>query len=223
MGNAGRYEDGVADAEPNPVERRKHPVDVLMLDPVGHLLFGHVTTETEVGDPGIGTDITQSGHDPLILEGEKAASRGFLARLGASLSQNEFAIAAALATDATVGTLGAATAITVAGTFADDAIRSRRDTGPVRIWSSLVAHNQRVNDEMRGVQYAPAAAPAAPNTPWGIPREPGMSISVTAGQMIWDADPRTLPDEDARSRLGVYGPCRCGSGHKFKFCCAGLR
>lgn len=161
---------------------------------------------------------------PLITQGERAASRGFLARLGASLSQNKFAIAAALATDVTVGTLGAATAIAVAGTFADDAIRSRRDEGPVRIWSSLVAHNQRVSDEVRGVQHAPAA-PSVEDTPWGIPREPGMSISVTAGQLIWDADPRLLADtdEDARAQLGVYGPCRCGSGRKYRFCCAGVR
>lgn len=162
---------------------------------------------------------------PLILEGEKAASRGFLARLGASLSRNKFAIATALAADATVGTLGAATAIAVAGAFADDAIGSRRDRGPVRIWSSLVAHNQHVGDELRGVQHAPASVPSSPNTPWGIPRGPGMSVSVTAGQMIWDADSRGLADtdEEARSRLGVYGPCRCGSGRKFKFCCAGLQ
>ncbi|WP_270365748.1 hypothetical protein [Microbacterium algeriense] len=183
---------------------------------------------TPVEDPAAATAYVRDQENallrPLINEGEKAASRGLLARLGASLSQNKFAIAAALATDTIVGTLGAATAITVAGTFADDAIKSRRGSGPVRIWSALVAHTQRASDEVTRVQHAPAAV-SIPGTPWGIPREPGMSISVTAGQLIWDADPRALADtdEEERSRLGVYGPCRCGSGQKFKFCCAGLR
>lgn len=173
---------------------------------------------------------------PLIAEAERGTSEGLLARLGASLTGNKYGIAAALATDATVGTVGAATALTVAGTFLDDF--SRRRKGAQRIWSSLVAHNRTAADELDGITRVPAsnanrdkaaAAEGDPATasPWGVPTQPAMSISVTAGQLIWDADPRTLVepeiDEQARSRLGVYGPCGCGSGRKHRFCCHGLQ
>lgn len=174
---------------------------------------------------------------PLIAAAEHGASEGLLTRLGASLTGNKYGIAAALAADTTLGTVGAATALTVAGTFLDDL--SRRRKGVQRIWSSLVAHNRSAADELDGVTWVPAsnesrdsAAPSevdpATASPWGVPAEPtAMSISVTAGQLIWDADPRTLVepeiDEQARYRLGVYGPCGCGSGRKNRFCCRGLK
>ncbi|MFC7925181.1 hypothetical protein [Microbacterium laevaniformans] len=173
---------------------------------------------------------------PLIQQGERAASGGFLSRLGGALSGNKWGIAAALAADMTVGTVGAATAINVGGAFLDDALR-RRPKGPHRIWSSLVRHNRSVNTELTRVTHFPASLvgvegeePVEHDTaeagPWGIPTVPSMSIAVTAGELIWDADPRNLVepviDEEQRTRLGVYGQCRCGSGRKHKFCCAGL-
>lgn len=162
---------------------------------------------------------------PLVAQGERSASRGLLGRLGATLSGNTYGIAAALAADITLGTVGAATALNAAGTLLDDAIRSRRrPAGSERIWSALVRHHQTVEDELIKVRTDPAPN-RDPN--WGIPTEPGMTISVTAGQMIWDADPRTITlteiDENERTRLGVYRPCECGSGRKYRFCCQGLR
>ncbi|MPY12224.1 hypothetical protein [Arthrobacter bussei] len=173
---------------------------------------------------------------PLIAEAERGASEGLLNRLGASLTGNKYGIAAALAADVVFGTVGAATALTVAGTFLDDLPGRRK--GPQRIWSSLVAHDRTAANELDGVTRMPASnagrdkaaaaeGDAATVSPWGVPSQEAMSISVTAGELIWDADPRTLVepeiDEQARSRLGVYGPCRCGSGRKNRFCCAGLQ
>lgn len=162
---------------------------------------------------------------PLIAQGEDAASSGYLARLGASLSANKYGITAALAADFTLGAVGPMTGLALAGTVLDElSDRRKGSAGPQRIWSSLVRHNRAAGEEMRSVQ-SEGAPSSGPN--WGIPREPGMTVAVTAGEVILDADPRTVanptPDRELRLQLGVYGPCGCGSGKKYRFCCDGLR
>lgn len=160
---------------------------------------------------------------PIIEQGEKAATTGYLGRLGASLTSNKYGIAAALATDLTLGTAGVPTAIGVAGVLLDERSRSRK-SGVQRIWSSLVKHNRTAGQEVQSIQVG---GPSKNGPNWGIPTEPSRSVTVTTGQMIVARDAPTLwnpaTDEDARARLGIYGPCRCGSGKKFKFCCAGIR
>lgn len=164
---------------------------------------------------------------PLIQQAERAGSNGFLSRLGASLTANKYGIAAALATDLVAGSFGAATATAVAGTFVDDALRHKKDRGPIRIWSSLISHHRSAKDELQCVLPQPASYKVTTSTPWGIPREPGMSYAVTSGEAIWDMDARSLAvpeiDEDRDARLGVYRQCRCGSGQKYRFCCDGLK
>ncbi|MFZ8756936.1 hypothetical protein ACO03V_05885 [Microbacterium sp. HMH0099] len=202
-----------------------------------HEVYQHTPTGDSAETDAYVRDQENALLRPLIQRGERAASGGFISRLGGALSGNKWGIAAALAADLTIGTVGAATAINVGGAFLDDAVRRRRK-GPHRIWSSLVRHNRSVNTELTHVAHLPASVagvqkmePVEPDTtkvgPWGIPAAPSMSYVVTAGELIWDADPRNLVepvvDEEQRARLGVYGQCRCGSGRKHKFCCAGLR
>ncbi len=162
---------------------------------------------------------------PLISDGENAARSGFLSRLGGSITSNKFAIATALAADATLGTLGAATGATIAGTVLDEFFRRpKAPAGPQRIWSSLVKHQRTAADEVRSVSFA---ASMHSGKHWGIPAEPSMAVTVTSGQIVWDADPTTLrtsPVGDGFSaESGPYRLCGCGSGRKYRFCCDGVK
>lgn len=159
---------------------------------------------------------------PHIDQAIQASQGGFLSRLGTAVSNNRYGIGTALAADFTLGTEGIATAAAVVGVVSDELRRARKASGPIRIWNSLVRHTSTIESELKAVRTD--LTPAAPF--WGIPPEPAMSVAVSSGQMIFDADPRSVQalvvDEDTKLKLGVYRPCECGSGRKFRFCCSGV-
>lgn len=162
---------------------------------------------------------------PPLKEAERQLSRGILGRLGAALTEGWFNIATGLAADSALGTPLLATGVGVAKTVVDATVQSRPQ-GTARIWSALVKHSRRVEQELNGVQEnngvrleSRAHAPY-----WGIPATPSMSVVVTAGMTLHEYLPPAASDSSRNGyREGAYAPCSCGSGLGFRYCCRNLR
>lgn len=161
-----------------------------------------------------------------LKEAERELSRGILGRLGAALTKGRFNIATGLAADAVLGTPLVATGIGAAKT-AVAAAADNRPQGTQRIWSALVKHSRKIEQELNGVQelagvrVESGAQSKAPY--WGIPATPSMSVAMTAGLILRDSiPPRAIELPQGGDREGAYAPCSCGSGLGFRYCCRNL-
>lgn len=154
---------------------------------------------------------------PTLRNAERLASQGILARLGVSITKNAFGIVTGLATDLVLRTGGLATVLNAAKTAADAAFSDRQDKGSQTIWTSLVRHHRQANDELSHI----VATGGPSDRGWSIPRELSMSFVVSPGAILMDFMPQ--PSAPDMSGLDVYRVCECGSGRKFKFCCASLQ
>ena len=156
---------------------------------------------------------------PTLRKAEQMASRGILGRIGASLTKNVFGIATGLATDIVLQTGGLATVLSAAKTAADASFADRPKKGSQQIWTSLVRHSRKVDDQLSNVEVTAGSTDRG----WGISREPSMSVTVSRGSILMDFMPQPPPVAGDKSESGVYRMCDCGSGRKFKFCCASLQ
>ncbi len=161
-----------------------------------------------------------------LKRAERQLSGGILGRLGAALTRGRFRIATGLAADAALGTPFLATGLGVAKTAAEAAVESRTQ-GTERIYSALVKHSRKIQQELNGVQEnngvrLQSRVGHAPY--WGIPATPSREVVVTAGLTLHEYL-RPAASDSSRSgyREGAYAPCSCGSGLAFRYCCRNLR
>jgi hypothetical protein len=162
-----------------------------------------------------------------LKEAERHLDRGVLRRLGAALTKGSFKIATGLAADAILGTPLLATSVATAKTAAEVAAENRPQ-GPQRVWNALVQHSRKVEQELTGVQERHGErvqSGAQGDVPyWGIPDTPSMSVAITAGLTLCDyMPPRHVAALERGHQEEAYGPCPCGSGLTFRYCCRNLR
>lgn len=169
-------------------------------------------------------DQEQALLSPVLERTERDVARGPIGRLGVALAGEAFSIAGGVAAGIIAGDPEAAVAAAVVGEALNVGRRVTKGKAPGdEIWRELVRHRRTVRDEVRWVKEASAAHPGPA---WGIPEEPSMSVTVLQGWLLWDSAER--PGQfDANGAPngyteGVYQPCDCKSGLKFKFCCNGV-
>lgn len=154
---------------------------------------------------------------PALNAAQRSAERGLLGRVGVGVRRSAFGIASGLITDALAGTGGLAT-VTNATSSAIAGFLDKPARGAGQpIWTSLIRHQRTVTEELREVD----ARPGVHTTGWDIATEDPMSVTVTPGSLIADFVPRdpVVYESPNGYQEGVYGPCWCGSGRKYKFCC----
>ncbi|OII06954.1 hypothetical protein BIU96_05110 [Curtobacterium sp. MCBA15_008] len=154
---------------------------------------------------------------PTLDAAKRSAERGLLDKIGVGLSRGAFGIVSGIVTDLASGTNGIGTLAGAVGAAATGFVGrpSRGSSQPV--WSSLVRHHKSVSDEFRGVQVAQGGSSEG----WNIPTTPSTTVTVTSGALISDFLPKSGTAQLSPNGYqdGVYAPCWCGSGRKYKFCC----
>jgi hypothetical protein len=167
---------------------------------------------------------------PILERVQREIDRGVLQRLGVALTSNVFQVAAGVGVGLAMGSVWPPL-IASAATVADE-VRGGRSKEPSAVaWTALAGHDRSVARELRRVTVQPAGRQPLPDNslatsrhPWDIPAEPSMSVSVTSGliRAAW------LPGRERQAAVdaaasgyneGVYRPCPCGSGLKYRFCC----
>lgn len=162
-----------------------------------------------------------------MSRGSLGAYRPYMSRqrltLGAGLLGVTYGLVSGNVASAAIGALAGLAALR-------DEQRSTRATGTAPLWRALIADHADEAREFRGVDYTDASRDemvdrAEGGHPWGIAREASRSIVVSQG--LLKAPHLGLYDsaDVAPSRsynVGVYVDCPCGSGRKYRFCCAGI-
>jgi hypothetical protein len=130
---------------------------------------------------------------PILDAAERSADAGPLRRAGLAMADLRFTVT----TGVTAAGVGLATgtgwgaalagAASVGAAVADKLIETPKATTP--IWKALVGHERSIEQEMLDdwVQTTRDVAPTA--HPWGIPREPSMSVTVSSGSLLVDWHP----------------------------------
>jgi hypothetical protein len=159
---------------------------------------------------------------PVLRNIDREVDRGRLAKAGLKVAGSSLRVATSLV----LGQVVAPTAGLVqvgAGLMAEEGVQSvlarllrrRRNNGPATVWKKLYAHQKTVNSELVGV----VSGGSSSGDYWGIPAHPSRSVTVSKGYLILDYLPQFQLPSKPGSATNVYGPCGCGSGEKFKFCC----
>lgn len=158
---------------------------------------------------------------PALDAAKQSAGQGLLGRrIGVGLRKGTFGIASGLVTDVITGSGGLATAANAtSATIAGFLDKPTRGSGQP-IWTSLIRHHKTVDDQLRDIAPQPGMA----TTGWGISTEASLSVTVTPGSLITDFLPQSSTTYESPNgyQAGNYGPCWCGSGRKYKFCCEGV-
>ena len=162
-----------------------------------------------------------------LKEAARDLDRGALGRLGATLTRGSFKLATGLAADLFLGTPGLATGVAAAKTAAES-VQENRPQGAKRVWSALVKHSRKVEQELDRVQKDEGIhikSNTEETTPyWGIPDTPGLNVAITSGLTLHDFFPSPAdPLPESAYQEGDYALCDCGSGLGFRYCCRNLR
>lgn len=157
---------------------------------------------------------------PRVAQARRAANSGPYARVLRVLDV-PFRIALSIAVAATsplglASQAAAAASSSTASTLLDRAIR--KPEGTTAIWTSLLRHNQGVDQHVEQSTATPGEV--QPSKPyWGIPEQASMRVLVSEGLAIWDWMANPPDGSQLGSHERPYAPCPCGSGQKWKFCC----
>lgn len=189
-----------------------------------HVVYAHVPLDES--DENIRRYIHEQESallQPLLRDAEKSADRGPIGKLGVTLTNNAFALSAALATGLIFKDPGAATAAGVTGIAAQAKLSEKIGAPPAqRVWNTLMKHSRSARNEMRGVEVT---STGAPDRLWGIPTAASMDVTIADGELLIDhflPAPRPAAQQSTGFIEGPYRICACGSGLKFKFCCKTL-
>ncbi|WP_157496888.1 YecA family protein [Leifsonia sp. Leaf264] len=151
---------------------------------------------------------------PILRRTEGALDQGFLRRAGAAVTSAKYTVAAGLISDVVFQTGGLGVLLGAGGAIADGYSENSGKPGTKRIWSALVRHGRTVQSELSG------RLKVAEGSGWPGATEPSMQVQITAGMLLGDFP---IPVKEIEGyQQGDYRPCPCGSGRRYKFCCAGL-
>ena len=157
---------------------------------------------------------------PILERAQREAESGYLSRLHINLAGSAMSVAARIIVDQATGSgdLGTSMIREGVGAIVDGLPLKRRS---LSVWAKLYRHERGVAQEVLDVQDQPPSHPG--EGPWFVAPTPSMNVSVTPGIGSIDPDLPTSQGHSTSYTQGVYRLCECGSGLKFKFCCAGIK
>jgi len=165
---------------------------------------------------------------PKLREVSRSVDRGALKRFGLEHA----GLIAGLGAGIAVGTVSGDFEVAVMSVglgrllpYLLDRLKESRVTteSALPIWTKLYRHQLGVVDELP--TFAAQGDLSLGEPFWGIPAEASMAVQVSAGLLVAEHIPHPsqgAPPAGGYSE-GVYRPCPCGSGLRYKFCCQGSR